>query len=166
MRSSILLASLLAIVTTACASSGAVPRPFPTPGGGPSPSAPDATRASGYGVSGTALSLVGAPYRDGGTDPRGFDCSGFVQYVFAQYGVALPHSVAEQSQRGRRVGLRDLAPGDLLFFSTVAAGASHVGIALGGEEFVHAPSSRGEVRVERISAPYWATRLVEVRRLL
>jgi len=169
MRGSGFLVPLIAAVATACASSGAVPQPFPTPSGrsrASAPGAPDSSRPGGYGVSGTALSLVGAPYREGGADPHGFDCSGFVQYVFAQHGVSLPHSVAEQSRQGRRVALRDVAPGDLVFFSTVAPGASHVGIALGGDEFVHAPSRRGEVRVERISSPYWAARLVGIRRLL
>jgi cell wall-associated NlpC family hydrolase len=96
----------------------------------------------------------------------GVDCSGFVQYVFAQHAVALPHAVSEQYRIGRPVPPADLAPGDLIFFTTVAPGASHVGIAIGGDEFVHAPSSRGEVRVERLSASYWSRRFVGARRVL
>jgi cell wall-associated NlpC family hydrolase len=105
------------------------------------------------------------PYRNGGADPQGFDCSGFVWYVFGRHGVALPRTVGEQFRAGRpQPG--GLEPGDLVFFTTVAPGASHVGIALGGDEFVHAPSSTGQVRVERLSAPYWASRFVGARRIL
>jgi cell wall-associated NlpC family hydrolase len=120
----------------------------------------------GYGVAGTALSLRGAPYRNGGSDPGGFDCSGFVKYVFGQNGVAVPRTVTDQYRAGRQVPGPQVEPGDLLFFSTVGPGASHVGIAIGGDEFVHAPSSTGEVRVERMSASYWATRFVGARRVL
>jgi peptidoglycan DL-endopeptidase CwlO len=122
--------------------------------------------AGGYEVAGTALSLRGAPYRNGGTDPAGFDCSGFVRYVFGQNGIAVPRTVTEQFQSGRQVGGPHLEAGDLVFFSTVSPGASHVGIAIGGDEFVHAPSGAGIVRVERMSAPYWSTRFVGARRVL
>ena len=120
-----------------------------------------------YGVTGTALSLRGAPYRDGGADPGGFDCSGFVRYVFRQHGVQVPRTVGEQWRAGQGLPAgTPLVPGDLVFFSTVTPGASHVGIAIGGDEFVHAPSGAGQVRVERLSAPYWATRFVGARRVL
>jgi NlpC/P60 family len=100
------------------------------------------------------------------TDPRtGFDCSGFTQYVFAQYGVALPREVVDQYRVGAPVGGRNLEPGDLIFFSTVTRGASHVAIALGGDQFVHAPSSRGVVRVERLSSSYWGPRFLGARRV-
>ena len=123
--------------------------------------------AVGYGITGTALSLRGAPYRDGGADPSGFDCSGFVRYVFGENGVQVPRTVGELWRAGRGVPAgTQLAPGDLVFFSTVSPGASHVGIAIGGDEFVHAPSHTGQVRVERFSAPYWATRFVGARRVL
>jgi len=122
--------------------------------------------AAGYSITGTALELRGRPYRNGGADPSGFDCSGFVQYVFAQHGVKMPSRVSDQFHEGKSVDASGLEPGDLVFFTTVAAGASHVGIALGGDEFVHAPSSTGEVRVERLSAAYWSTRFVGARRVL
>ena len=124
-----------------------------------------ASRVDGYALVGTALSLRGAPYRNGGGDPAGFDCSGFTQYVYAQYGVALPRKVREQYRVGQKVKPRDLAPGDLIFFSTTERGASHVAIAVGGDEFVHAPSSSGVVRVEHISANYWSERFIGARRL-
>jgi cell wall-associated NlpC family hydrolase len=119
----------------------------------------------GYAVAGTALSLRGSPYRDGGADPRGFDCSGFVNYVFAQHGYAVPRSVGELFRTGREVSADVVQPGDLVFFDTLGAGASHVGIVVGGDQFVHAPSTNGVVRVDRVSATYWAPRLVGARRI-
>ena len=172
----------------ACASAGAIytPRPFPVPGGGsgpvaipapeapgtappgtPAPAAPVApvAPADGYALSGTALSLRGAPYRFGGEDPSGFDCSGFVQYVYQQHGVPMPREVREQFRVGKTVDRSQLEPGDLVFFSTVAPGASHVGIVIGGDQFVHAPSERGVVRVETLSSQYWASRFVGAKRV-
>lgn len=172
------------LVSGACASGGGVPQPFPVPGGSaapdpvepvpvPSPSpAEEGTTArpsptlppDGYALSGTALSLRGAPYRNGGTTPAGFDCSGFVQYVYARHGLALPRETREQFRVGARIRNDDLQPGDLVFFTTIAPGASHVGIIIGGDQFVHAPTERGVVRVERLSAEYWRRRFVGARR--
>jgi cell wall-associated NlpC family hydrolase len=170
-----LLMMLVALGAAGCASTGAVPQPFPVPGGSrttPPPAAdsstprPDRLAASGngYAIAGTALSLRGTPYRNGGADPSGFDCSGFIWYVFGQHGIRVPRSVGEQFGEGIDV-TGALEAGDLVFFSTQAPGASHVGMAIGGDEFVHAPSSRGEVRVERISSGYWASRYVGARRV-
>jgi len=111
------------------------------------------------------MMLRGVPYRNGGSDPSGFDCSGFVQWVFAQHGVLLPREVREQYGAGQKVALRDVQPGDLVFFQTVSRGASHVGVVIGGDQFVHAPSSTGVVRVERFTANYWAKRFVGARRI-
>jgi cell wall-associated NlpC family hydrolase len=122
--------------------------------------------ATGYEVSGTALDFRGTPYRNGGADPAGFDCSGFVWYVFAQHGLALPRTVQDQYRVGDNVPIVDLRPGDLVFFSTTVPGPSHVGIVIGGDSFVHAPSSTGVVRVERLSAPYWSSRFLGARRIL
>jgi cell wall-associated NlpC family hydrolase len=170
---------VLAMLSGACASTGATPRPFPTPNSQPATPNPQSptpnahspnSSATGspiaYSVTGTALGLRGTPYRNGGADPAGFDCSGFVQYVFAQHGVIVPRKVAEQFHAGHDVPASQVEAGDLVFFTTVAPGASHVGIALGGDAFVHAPSSTGEVRVERLNAPYWSTRFVGARRVL
>ena len=131
----------------------------------PEPESTTIVDRSGYGIAGTALALRGTPYRNGGDDPSGFDCSGFVTYVFAQHGVAMPRTVSEQYQTGRSVPWTQLEPGDLVFFATVSGGASHVGIAIGGDEFVHAPSGRGEVRVERLSGSYWASRFIGAKRV-
>lgn len=168
----------LAVWTTGCASTGAVPHPFPTPGSRPATppaapaSAPDAAPSThapgpfdGYALVGAALALRGAPYRNGGSDPTGFDCSGFTQYVFSQFGVSLPRDVREQFHAGEAIDANRLEPGDLVFFSTVAPGASHVAIAVGGDEFIHAPSSTGVVRVEHLSSGYWSPRFVGARRV-
>jgi cell wall-associated NlpC family hydrolase len=163
---------LVAALASACASTGSVPRPFP---GAPSvagesvrPPEADAAAASGLAseLLETALDLRGTPYRNGGSDPDGFDCSGFTQWVFAQHGIALPREVREQYRAGERVRAEELAAGDLLFFSTTGSGATHVAIALGPGEFVHAPSSTGVVRVERLGSSYWAPRFVGARRVL
>ena len=111
------------------------------------------------------MSLRGVPYRNGGTDLTGFDCSGFTQYVFAQYGIALPRNVREQYREGKAVKPEELTAGDLVFFTTTDPGVSHVGIAVGGDEFVHAPSSTGVVRVERLSSKYWAERFLAAKRV-
>ena len=121
--------------------------------------------AVGYALSGTALALRGAPYRNGGIDPSGFDCSGFVRYVYEQHGVAVPRQVRDQFRIGKDVQRDDLEPGDLVFFSTVAPGASHVGIVIGGDQFVHAPSEKGVVRVESLGAQYWASRYIGAKRV-
>ena len=165
---------LLTLLAGGCASSGAVPAPFPTPTPSasapiPEPVPPPDERAPVVlplpPVVGTALSLQGAPYRNGGSDPSGFDCSGFVAYVFAQQGLALPRTVSEQYDAGREISPEALVPGDLVFFSTVSRGPSHVGIAVSASEFVHAPSSSGAVRVERLTTPYWSSRFVGIRRV-
>ena len=112
------------------------------------------------------MGLRGTPYRNGGTDPStGFDCSGFVQWVFAQHGIHLPRDVEMQYGAGKKIDVSDLHPGDLIFFHTEGNGASHVGLAIGGDEFVHAPSSRGVVRVERFTTTYWRHRIVGARRV-
>lgn len=162
---------------SACAATGARPEPFPTSGRAPvatggeaealSPAPAHETGGrSGYEVSGTALAFRGTPYRNGGADPNGFDCSGFVWYVFAQHGISVPRVVEDQYRVGGKVDPANLQPGDLVFFSTTAPGASHVGIAIGGDAFVHAPSTNGVVRVENLGASYWAARFIGARRVL
>lgn len=158
-------ALLLAASLSACASTGATPRPFPVPGRPAAPASPvEPGPADVYALTSTALGLRGVPYRNGGADTSGFDCSGFVWYVFGQHGLALPRTVPEQF-RAAPPATEPLQVGDLVFFSTVAPGPSHVGIVIGGDQFVHAPSSMGVVRVERLSAPYWASRYVGARRV-
>lgn len=158
------------VALAACASTGAVPRPFP---GATLPGADNARVASdtpagaldGYSISSTALALRGSPYRNGGNDPTGFDCSGLVKYVFEQHGLVMPRDTRRQFEVGATVDTASLAPGDLVFFSTVAPGPSHVGIIVGGDQFVHAPNSNGVVRVEHLSSQYWSSRFVGAKRV-
>ena len=112
------------------------------------------------------MDFLGVPYRNGGSDPSGFDCSGLVQWVFARHGAMLPREVKDQYRVGRPVDLRDVSPGDLIFFETVSRGASHVGVVIGEGRFIHAPSSNGVVRVEPYTANYWIRRFVGARRLM
>jgi cell wall-associated NlpC family hydrolase len=184
------LVIVAAACSGACASTGYAPKPFPMPGGAAAPSPPAVARpvppppesasaassrpapraavtgVDGYALAGTALALRGAPYRNGGADPAGFDCSGFTQYVFSQYGLSLPREVREQYRVGKTITPEDLAPGDILFFATTEPGPSHVAIAVGGDQFVHAPSSTGVVRVEHLSSSYWSPRFLGARRLV
>ena len=168
-----LLAALVALaaLTSACASSGANrPRPFPTPSA-PEPAPvppvapPRAALPQDQALVATALSFRGTPYRSGGSDPTGFDCSGFTQWVFAQYGIGLPRQVEEQFRVGEKIKQDELKPGDLVFFQTESRGASHVGIFVADDQFVHAPSSRGVVRVEYVNSTYWGRRFVGARRV-
>lgn len=169
---------IAAMCAGACATGSGVPRPRPFPGAAlppsaetpadpaPTPATPTFTvRQPVAAIISSALSFRGIPYRNGGSDPTGFDCSGFVQYVYAMHGTGLPRDVHNQYRIGREVDRKDVKPGDLVFFETVSRGASHVGLAIGGGEFVHAPSSRGVVRVEKLTSSYWATRFVGARRV-
>jgi len=169
-----LLLLVLALGAGGCATTGAVPRPFPTPSGIPSRDpapvasvpAPAAGSQNGYGVAGTALSFRGVPYRNGGSDPSGFDCSGLVFYVFEQHGIKVPRTVARQFHAGTSVKSDEgMQPGDLVFFNTSGTGPSHVGIMIGPDAFVHAPNSSGDVRVERLGSSYWSGRFLGARRL-
>jgi cell wall-associated NlpC family hydrolase len=164
---------VLAGATAACASGGAVRPPAPTPSapGPATPTTPDRSPgrpgddALGDRIAADALQFRGIPYRNGGATMAGFDCSGFVYYVLARHGYAVPRVTRDQFTAGKRVSRDQVRAGDLVFFSTVAPGASHVGIALDDEEFVHAPNSQGVVRVERLSTDYWRTRFVGARRV-
>jgi cell wall-associated NlpC family hydrolase len=105
------------------------------------------------GVVGIAMRYLGVPYVWGGASPSGFDCSGFVMYVFAQIGVGLPHSSYAQYGMGASVSMSQLQPGDLVFF----AGASHVGIYIGGGQFIHAPHTGDVVKISSLSGWYAST---------
>ena len=118
-------------------------------------------------ASAEALSVVGTPYVRGGESPRrGFDCSGLVVYVYrAALGIELPRRVAELKNVGTRVRLRELQPGDLVFYNTRRRPYSHVGIYVGGGRFVHAPRPGARVRVEEIGKHYWRARFDGARRI-
>jgi cell wall-associated NlpC family hydrolase len=111
----------------------------------------------------SALRFLGVPYVFGGTSTSGFDCSGFVQHVFAMLGVGLPRTADAQYDVGKPA-VGGPRPGDLVFFDTYG-GVSHVGIYLGKGQFVHASSSHG-VMVSHLSDSYWAARYVGAKRLI
>lgn len=113
-----------------------------------------------------AMKLRDIRYRRGGRAPStGFDCSGFVQYVFAHaLGIDLPDDSVSQSEAGIRVARNELKTGDLVFFHTRGKGVSHVGIYLDNGRFIHSPSTGKRVRVDELSDRYWARRYVGARR--
>lgn len=112
-----------------------------------------------------ALGLIGTGYRFGGKNPEaGLDCSGMVSFVFDQAaGLKVSGSAADIARSGKAVPREDLRPGDLVFFNTRNAAFSHVGIYIGDERFVHAPSTNGRVRIDRLSDRYYAQRYEAAR---
>ena len=113
-----------------------------------------------------ALSQIGSPYQNGGRSPTtGFDCSGLVHYAALAAGLVLPRDAAAMSQVGSEVTMPDLQAGDLVFFNTLGRPYSHVGIYLGEQRFVHAPTRGGYVSVVDMRLPYWQQRFDGGRRL-
>jgi cell wall-associated NlpC family hydrolase len=113
----------------------------------------------------TAASMIGQPYRFGGAAPGGFDCSGLVEYSAISAGIHVPRTATEQLRLGSPVNRRDLQAGDLIFMH-LASKELHVGIALDGQLFVHAPSSGGYVRVDSLIAPPYAKGFIGARRVV
>lgn len=114
-----------------------------------------------------AISLTGIKYRFGGISPdTGFDCSGFVRYVFMQaLNLNLPHGARAISQLGQSVAVSDLKPGDLVFFNTLKSTFSHVGIYVGNNRFIHSPSAGGGVSIVDMNDEYWSKRFNGARRI-
>jgi cell wall-associated NlpC family hydrolase len=140
------------------------PAPSPPPSSPPPPSGPPASSPPPQthgGVVGIALQYLGVPYKWGGASPStGFDCSGFVMYVFAKVGVYLPHSSYMQFQMGRYVSRSQLQPGDVVFFN----GASHEGIYIGGGQFVHAPHTGDVVKISSLGEGWYSSTYTGARR--
>ena len=113
------------------------------------------------GVVGIAMQYLGVPYVWGGASPSGFDCSGFSMYVYAQLGVSLPHHAASQYNVGTPVSKDQLQAGDLVFFN----GLGHMGIYIGGGQFIHAPHSGDVVKISSLSDSWYASTWVGARRL-
>lgn len=116
-------------------------------------------------LQGEVKQLVGTPYKWGGTTTSGFDCSGFILYVFNKYDLDLPRTSAAQAKTGTHVDKDDLRLGDLVFFNTSGRGVSHAGIYIGNGQFAHASTSRG-VRINKLSDSYYKTRYVTARRVI
>jgi cell wall-associated NlpC family hydrolase len=130
-------------------------------GGGGSASAPRPS-SRGARVASIATRYLGIPYRWGGSSPStGFDCSGFVMYLYRQVGVSLPHNAAMQYRHGRAVSRGTLRRGDIVFFNALG----HNGIYLGGGRFVHSPSSGDVVKISRLSEGWYSSRYVGARRV-
>ena len=131
-------------------------------------SMPEVSRGSsalGRRIVASSMQYLGVPYVFGGTTPNGFDCSGYVRYVFANAGIYLPRTADAQYECGYPVSTAELVPGDLVFFSTYEAGASHVGIYLGDGNFINASSSRG-VSIASLYSSYWGSCYIGARRVM
>ena len=133
--------------------SPSAPTPAPSPAPAPAP-APAPPPPSSGGVVSIAMRYLGVPYRWGGASPStGFDCSGFVMYVYAQVGISLPHYTVSQYGMGSPVSRSQLQPGDVVFFD----GLGHNGIYIGGNQFIHAPHTGDVVKISSISGWYAST---------
>ena len=122
------------------------------------------TPAIGEKAARTAVSMIGRPYKYRGDSPSGFDCSGLVRYSYLTAGLDLPHGTNTLRSVSRLVNTRNMQKGDLLFFNERGGNYSHVGISIGGNYFVHAPSTGKKVRKDGLSDPYWKKRFLETRR--
>lgn len=111
-----------------------------------------------YSVIRTAEKYVGVRYKFGGDTPRGFDCSGYTKYVYKVNGVDLPHSARKQFFCGKRVGIKNARPGDLVFFKIYGRNITHVGVYAGNYKFLHAPRRGKMVSYEDIRTNYWRKR--------
>lgn len=112
-----------------------------------------------------AKRYIGVPYRFGGITPEGFDCSGFIKYVFDRIGVDLPRSADEQFEKGNKINLNSLKPGDLVFFNTYDEGVSHSGIYMGSGDFISATTSQG-IAIASMKSGYWHDRYIGASRVI
>jgi len=112
------------------------------------------------------LGQIGRPYRYGGSNPNGFDCSGLIYWVYLQNGVRIPRTTTEQHAFGRKIPLRDAEPGDLLFYRFSSGKVDHVAMYLGDGEALHAPATGRQVIVAHVDDPYWERRFVDAVRII
>jgi len=115
-------------------------------------------------IIGYAKSFIGVPYRYGGQSPKGFDCSGYVQYVFGNFGIDLPRTADEQFSWGRSINDQAAKPGDIVAFRTGKV-ITHTGIYLGGGRFISSTSSHG-VMISSVDGPYWADHFFGYSRII
>lgn len=123
------------------------------------------TRSTGALLAEMARRYVGSPYAWGGTGPTSFDCSGFVWFLSSKFNISLPRTSFDMFGAGTPVSRDALLPGDLVFYTTYAAGASHVGVYLGDGTFVHAASENSGVRITPMDNVWWAPRYLGARRI-
>lgn len=128
-----------------------------------SPNASIDQSAVGSKVANYAHKFLGVPYRWGGTSPKGFDCSGLVQYVFSHFGISLKRTSYGQFSEGASVNRSQLQPGDIVFFDTYGKGASHDGIYVGNNQFINAASDH--VEVDSLGNRYWGGHYVGARQV-
>jgi cell wall-associated NlpC family hydrolase len=132
--------------------------------------APPVRHIEGYSTSvadkaaATAITMVGRPYKYKGDSPSGFDCSGLVRYSYLAAGMDVPHGTSSLRDHTRSVSPRDMRKGDLLFFNESGKKYSHVGIYIGNNLFVHAPSTGKTVRKDNLQDPYWKKHFLGARR--
>lgn len=155
----VVLVSLLLLFGASCTSTP--PRPQLSGATGQFSTDPQRSR-----VVEIASAQIGTPYRFGGGSPKGFDCSGLVQFAHAGAGVDVPRTTVDQWRQGRPVSRRQLMPGDLLFFELGWRKSRHVGVYIGGDDFVHAPSSGKRVGYASLDNPYWNTHFAGARSFL
>ncbi len=106
-----------------------------------------------------AKEYIGVNYRYGRSDEQGFDCSGYVRFVYSKFGIDLPHSSSEQYKQSKHIKTRQALPGDLIFFQTRGKPIGHVGIYLGDNSFIHSPSRGKQVCIESLDSAYYKSRL-------
>lgn len=153
MRNILLIMGIAVLLVTGCASA-------------PSKRVTGYSASVGDKAAATALTMIGRPYKYKGDVPAGFDCSGLVRYSYLTAGIDVPRGTKALRNSTRSVGLGNARKGDLLFFIQEGKKYSHVGIYVGNDQFVHAPSSGGFVRQDSIASPYWKKHYLDTRRFL
>jgi len=156
----VLLPLLLIALVTACAGTPPASGKRDLAQAGPAPLAPSEIGLARSEVVLAALGHLDAPYRYGGFDAAGLDCSALVQRVYLQAGLShVPRTTAEQARAARRVPQGHIQPGDVLFFAARGNRIDHVGVFIGDGRFIHAPNARSQVRIEPLASSYWEPRL-------
>jgi cell wall-associated NlpC family hydrolase len=167
-KSLIALCALLLLYVSGCSWSDPYSKPPPVSSGSSRPvssgQSPQSTSAQKNLVVQNALRQIGVPYRYGGNNPNGFDCSGLVQFSHTQAGITVPRTTREQMNFFRTISKSELQTGDLAFFQT-GNNQYHVALMINNTDFVHAPSSGKTVSTSNFSNPYWKAKFIRAARL-